>query len=88
MGFEGNHYAVFCENGSAGTMTAMVQRKKREYSFDVMLMIFHGASEHKINGKRYDLEMQLVHKQAITTLDRPYAILGVFFSVGERNPFL
>ena len=32
--------------------------------------------------------MHIVHKQYAETLDRPYAILGVFFRVGESNDFL
>lgn len=25
-------------------------------------VVFHGPSEHKLNGLRYDMEMQIVHK--------------------------
>ena len=55
--------------------------------FEVQEILFHGGSEHTIDGKRYDLEMHVVHKDMDGDLDRPYAIIAVLFAVGETNNF-
>jgi len=48
--------------------------------------VFHSPSEHLINGRRYDLELQLTHE--FRGLDATY-ITSIFFSRnGKTNPFL
>lgn len=42
---------------------------------------FHAPSEHTLNGKRYDLEVHLVHENAAGQL----AVVGVFMNIG-RHP--
>jgi carbonic anhydrase len=42
---------------------------------------FHAPSEHTVNGKRFPMEMHLVH----TTADGQLAVIGVFISEGARN---
>ena len=34
------------------------------------------------------MEMHIVHKQVVETLDRPYAILSVLFHAGNSDPVL
>ncbi|PIA43629.1 hypothetical protein AQUCO_01900198v1 [Aquilegia coerulea] len=45
---------------------------------------WHSPSEHTINGKRYDLEMHLVHVNPNNTI----AVVGVMFDIGQPDPFL
>jgi carbonic anhydrase len=42
---------------------------------------FHTPSENTVNGKAYDMEMHLVHKNAKGEL----AVVGVFFQSGSQN---
>ena len=63
MEFDGHHYKISRSSGeSAGEMTARVSKDKKDHTFEVQEIVFHGGSEHTIDGKRYDLEMQIVHK--------------------------
>tara|TARA_R110002096_G_scaffold4501_38_gene21303 strand:+ start:7276 stop:8088 length:813 start_codon:yes stop_codon:yes gene_type:complete len=45
---------------------------------------FHSGSEHTVEGRRFDLEMHLVHKAA----DGQLLVVGVLFEIGAENPFL
>ncbi len=45
---------------------------------------FHSASEHTVAGKRYDMEIHLVHQND----EGEYAVLGVLLEEGEENAFL
>ena len=52
-------------------------------------MHFHSPSEHTVDGKNYDLELHMVHKDVIT--GAPAAVIGIFFRVddtAEDNIFL
>jgi len=49
----------------------------------LMQLHFHTPSEHTINGKRYPMEMHLVHKD-----DRGLAVLAVLYEYGDTNMFL
>jgi len=42
---------------------------------------FHTASEHRVLGRGYDMEMHLVHK----TADGQYAVIGVFLKRGTSS---
>ena len=42
---------------------------------------FHAPSEHKVNGKRYPLEIHFVHKNAQNEI----AVVGVLVKVGKEN---
>jgi carbonic anhydrase len=55
--------------------------KKR---YELLYFNFHSPSEHTIAGKRYDVEMHLVHKAA----DKSLAIVGVLFEKGEASEAL
>lgn len=51
--------------------------------YKLLQLHFHSLSEHTIDGKRYPLEMHMVHQAK----DGELAVLGVFFEVGEKaNP--
>jgi carbonic anhydrase len=51
-------------------------------SYALVQFHFHNQSEHSVGGKRYPMEMHLVHKAASGKL----AVIGVFIEEGERNP--
>jgi len=55
--------------------------KKR---YELLGFHFHSPSEHTIAGKRYDLEMHLVHKAA----DEMLAVVTVLFEKGKANDAL
>ena len=49
---------------------------------------FNGPSEHKINGTRYDMEMQIIHEidtesQTVTPDRIHYAIIAVLFKKNQ-----
>tara|TARA_Y100000052_G_scaffold19973_1_gene19798 strand:+ start:3963 stop:4715 length:753 start_codon:yes stop_codon:yes gene_type:complete len=45
---------------------------------------FHSGSEHTFHGRRFPLEVHLVHQSA----DGRLAVIGVMFAQGEHNPLL
>ncbi|KAK8581452.1 hypothetical protein V6N13_144478 [Hibiscus sabdariffa] len=45
---------------------------------------WHSPSEHTINGRRYDLELHLVHESA----DGKVAVVGIMYKIGRPDPFL
>ncbi len=45
---------------------------------------FHSPSENRVNGKSYDMELHLVHKNTQGQL----AVVGVFLENGRHNPFI
>ncbi|MBU1643006.1 carbonic anhydrase family protein [bacterium] len=53
--------------------------------FTLIRVIFHGKSEHTIDGKHYDMAAQLVHENAET---KRLAVVAVFFEAGEKNALL
>lgn len=53
-------------------------------TYELKQFHFHGQSEHTINGKRYPLEMHLVHKSEAGD----YAVVGVLFETGSESAFL
>jgi len=52
--------------------------------FQLAQFHFHTPSENTVNGKPFDMEMHLVHKNAKGEL----AVVGVFFKQGKHNPEL
>jgi carbonic anhydrase len=53
--------------------------------FILTQIIFHGKSEHTIDGKRYDMEAHLVHQNPET---KQLAVVALFFEAGEKNTLL
>ncbi|CAO2839481.1 unnamed protein product [Amaranthus hypochondriacus] len=45
---------------------------------------WHSPSEHTINGKRYDLELHMVHQSH----DGKIAVIGLLYKIGKPNHFL
>ncbi|KAK1426060.1 hypothetical protein QVD17_14728 [Tagetes erecta] len=45
---------------------------------------WHSPSEHTINGKRYDMELHMVH----LSVDNKIAVIAVLYNVGKSNHFL
>ncbi|KAK6271800.1 hypothetical protein POUND7_008883 [Theobroma cacao] len=45
---------------------------------------WHSPSEHTINGRRYDLEVHLVHESA----DSKVAVIGIMYKIGRPDSFL
>lgn len=45
---------------------------------------FHSGSEHTLDGRRYPLEVHLVHASD----DGRLAVIGIMFARGEQNPLL
>jgi carbonic anhydrase len=50
-------------------------------SYALVQYHFHNPSEHTVNGRRFPMEMHLVHKSAAGTL----AVIGVFIEDGAHN---
>ena len=53
--------------------------------YEATEMLIHSGSEHTIDGKRYDLELQFVHKAKDKENDFPLAIVSVLFSDDDYN---
>ena len=49
--------------------------------YDLYQLHFHSPSEHKINGKAYEVEIHFVHKNHYGAI----AVVGVFFKEGRFN---
>ncbi|KAJ6795372.1 alpha carbonic anhydrase 7-like [Iris pallida] len=45
---------------------------------------WHSPSEHTVNGRRYSLELHMVHQ----TADDKLAVVGILYKLGRPDPFL
>ncbi|KAJ0872747.1 putative carbonic anhydrase [Helianthus annuus] len=45
---------------------------------------WHSSSEHTINGRRYDMELHMVH----LSIDNKIAVIAVLYNIGKPNHFL
>jgi carbonic anhydrase len=54
--------------------------------YELIQFHVHGPSEHTLNGRKYDMELQLVH--ATPDAAKRLAILGVWIVEGPENPVL
>ncbi|CAM0902785.1 unnamed protein product [Alopecurus aequalis] len=45
---------------------------------------WHSPTEHSVNGRRYDLELHMVHQSA----EQKAAVIGVFYEIGAHDAFL
>lgn len=45
---------------------------------------WHSPSEHKINGKQFDLEAHMVHDGPNGSI----AVIGILYKIGKPDPFL
>ncbi|KAG5553503.1 hypothetical protein RHGRI_011394 [Rhododendron griersonianum] len=49
---------------------------------------WHSPSEHSINGRRYDMELHLVHVSPDSNVKNNIAVIGVLYKIGHAEPFL
>ncbi|XP_031399232.1 alpha carbonic anhydrase 7-like [Punica granatum] len=49
---------------------------------------WHSPSEHSINGRRYDMEMHMVHVSPNPTVKNKIVVLGLLYQSGAPNPFI
>ncbi|HEO65674.1 MAG TPA: carbonic anhydrase family protein, partial [Spirochaetes bacterium] len=68
------------QNNSNSQSYIIVKGKK----FNLLQFHFHSPSEHRINGRRYAMELHFVHRNSIGQL----AVLGVLLKRGKENPSL
>lgn len=45
---------------------------------------WHSPTEHAVNGRRYDMELHMVHESA----KNKAAVIGVLYKIGSKDPFL
>ncbi|MBI5234429.1 MAG: carbonic anhydrase [Deltaproteobacteria bacterium] len=69
----GHTIQVNCDKGSS--------IKVNGKTYELLQFHFHGPSEHTINGKSFDLELHLVHKN----VDGELAVIGVMIEKGAHN---
>lgn len=68
-------------NVSPGAGNRLTLGDKR---FDLQQFHFHAPSEHLLDGKRFGMELHLVHASA----EKEFAVLGVLMALGKPNPAL
>ncbi|CAD6258221.1 unnamed protein product [Miscanthus lutarioriparius] len=71
------HDITLAFGGKVGTITV----NGKVYNFDKMH--WHSPSDHTINGQRFPLELQLVHKSA----DGTVAVIGILYQLGAPDSF-
>ncbi|KAI5680734.1 hypothetical protein M9H77_01961 [Catharanthus roseus] len=49
---------------------------------------WHSPSEHTINGRRYDLELHMVHLSTDPNVKNKIAVVGVLYKIGKPDKFL
>ncbi|KAB1199705.1 Bifunctional monodehydroascorbate reductase and carbonic anhydrase nectarin-3 [Morella rubra] len=49
---------------------------------------WHSPSEHSINGRRYDLELHMVHVTEDPSVKNKIAVVGLFYKIGQPDAFL
>ncbi|XP_073158281.1 carbonic anhydrase Nec1-like [Henckelia pumila] len=49
---------------------------------------WHSPSEHTVNGRRYDMELHLVHLSTNPNVENKIAVVGVFYKIGTPDQFL
>ncbi|KAL9318203.1 hypothetical protein ACSQ67_014720 [Phaseolus vulgaris] len=49
---------------------------------------WHSPSEHTINGRRYDLELHMVHESKSKNGKTKIAVVGILFKIGRPDPIL
>ncbi len=55
-----------------------------DQTYQLLQFHFHSPSEHTLNGKSFDMELHLVHRNKLGQL----AVVGVFMNKGAENPFI
>lgn len=52
--------------------------------YHIRQLHWHSPSEHSINGRRYSLELHMVHESA----DKKIAVIGIMYKIGRPDPLL
>lgn len=81
LALRNNGHTIQAENM---TRSAIVTGNGRHDRYELVQYHFHSPSEHAIDGKLYDMEMHLVHKNSEGKL----AVVGLMFRAGEENAIL
>ncbi|XP_066353741.1 bifunctional monodehydroascorbate reductase and carbonic anhydrase nectarin-3-like [Miscanthus floridulus] len=73
------HYVMVSFNGDAGSLVI------NGTTYNLKQLHWHTPSEHTIAGRRYDLELHLVHQ----TSANKTAVIGILYEIGAiKDPFL
>lgn len=64
--------------GDGGSMVINGTRYALRYAH------WHSPSEHTINGRKYDMELHMVH----LSTDKKIAVVAVLYKIGKPDPFL
>ncbi|EES15119.1 alpha carbonic anhydrase 7 [Sorghum bicolor] len=65
-------------NGDAGSLVI------HGTAYYLRQMHWHSPTEHTVDGRRYDMELHLVHQ----TLANKTAVIGILYEIGGEDPFL
>ncbi|EEF42872.1 carbonic anhydrase, putative [Ricinus communis] len=49
---------------------------------------WHSPSEHTINGRRYDMELHMVHESTDPNVKNKIAVTGILYKIGQPDAFL
>lgn len=49
---------------------------------------WHSPSEHSVNGRRYDMELHMVHLSSDPNVTNKIAVVGVLYKIGRPDSFL
>ncbi|KAA8516587.1 hypothetical protein F0562_016907 [Nyssa sinensis] len=49
---------------------------------------WHSPSEHSVNGRRYDMELHMVHQSRDPRVKNKIAVIGLFYKIGRPDKFL
>ncbi|XP_022143845.1 alpha carbonic anhydrase 7-like [Momordica charantia] len=52
--------------------------------YNLQQIHWHSPTEHTVNGKRFDLELHMVHQ----TPDNKIAVVGQLYQIGQPDPFV
>ncbi|KAK8621799.1 hypothetical protein V6N13_081232 [Hibiscus sabdariffa] len=78
----GHDISIKWQNGDAG----LIKINGTEYS--LQQAHWHSPSEHTINGRRYAMELHMVHQSKDPNLKNNLAVIGQLYKFGEPNAFL
>ncbi|XP_023544237.1 alpha carbonic anhydrase 7-like [Cucurbita pepo subsp. pepo] len=56
--------------------------------YDLQQAHWHSPSEHSINGRRYDMELHMVHQSSDPNGKNKIAVVGQLYTIGKPDPFL
>ncbi|EYU41598.1 hypothetical protein ABFS82_10G043300 [Erythranthe guttata] len=56
--------------------------------FSLRYAHWHSPSEHTINGRRYDMELHMVHLNTDSNVTTKIAVVGILYKIGKPDKFL